>query len=166
MKQKSRFPCSYVIIADKCSISREGDSMRPYIHKVQYYETDKMGITHHSNYIRWAEEARIDYMEQMDIAYDMLEKMGVSVPVIGVAFDYRKSTTFNDIVRIEPRISEYNGIRVNLTYTMIDDRTGDTVAEGKTRHCFMNGKGSPLSLKKNFTELDDIISKYSPEKQK
>ncbi len=28
-----------------------------YIHTVQYYETDKMGITHHSNYIRWMKQA-------------------------------------------------------------------------------------------------------------
>ena len=41
--------------------------MKKYIHKVNYYETDKMGITHHSNYIRWMEEARIDYMEKIDL---------------------------------------------------------------------------------------------------
>lgn len=35
--------------------------MEPYLHKVQYYETDKMGIVHHSNYIRWMEEARVDF---------------------------------------------------------------------------------------------------------
>ena len=40
--------------------------MKPYIHKVQYYETDKMGITHHSNYIRWMEEARVDFMERSE----------------------------------------------------------------------------------------------------
>ena len=36
-----------------------------YIHTVQYYETDKMGITHHSNYIRWMEEARVDFLSQI-----------------------------------------------------------------------------------------------------
>ena len=48
--------------------------MEKYIHKVQYYETDKMGITHHSNYIRWMEEARINYLEQNGWPYDKLEK--------------------------------------------------------------------------------------------
>lgn len=38
--------------------------MTEYIHKVQYYETDKMSIVHHSNYIRWFEEARIDWLEK------------------------------------------------------------------------------------------------------
>ena len=47
--------------------------MKPYIHKVQYYETDKMGITHHSNYIRWMEEARVDFMEQIGWGYDKME---------------------------------------------------------------------------------------------
>ena len=36
-----------------------------YIHKVQYYETDKMGVTHHSNYLRIMEEARTDFLEKI-----------------------------------------------------------------------------------------------------
>ena len=46
----------------------------PYEHKAQYYETDKMGIIHHSNYIRWFEEARIDYMEQAGITIRISRK--------------------------------------------------------------------------------------------
>lgn len=34
-----------------------------YIHQVKYYECDRMGITHHSNYVRIMEEARIDFLE-------------------------------------------------------------------------------------------------------
>lgn len=44
-----------------------------YEHKTQYYETDQMGIIHHSNYIRWFEEARVHMMEQMGMGYDMME---------------------------------------------------------------------------------------------
>ena len=39
--------------------------MFTYTHVVQYYETDRMGITHHSNYIRWMEEARVAMLEDM-----------------------------------------------------------------------------------------------------
>ena len=47
---------------------------RVYEHKTQYYETDQMGIIHHSNYIRWFEEARMDMMEQMGMGYAEMEK--------------------------------------------------------------------------------------------
>ena len=52
--------------------------MNPCEHKVQYYETDGMGIVHHSNYIRWFEEARVDLLEQLGFGYDRIEEAGYS----------------------------------------------------------------------------------------
>ena len=46
--------------------------VKPYEHHVKYYETDQMRIVHHSNYIRWMEEARMDMMEQMGFGYDKM----------------------------------------------------------------------------------------------
>ena len=37
--------------------------MNIYKHEVKYYECDRMGITHHSNYVRFMEEARVDYLD-------------------------------------------------------------------------------------------------------
>lgn len=46
-----------------------------YTHKAQYYETDQMGIVHHSNYIRWFEEARVDFFEKIGCSYKDIEDM-------------------------------------------------------------------------------------------
>lgn len=51
-----------------------------YEHKTQYYETDQMGIIHHSNYIRWFEEARIDFMDHCGFSYAQMEKDGLISP--------------------------------------------------------------------------------------
>ena len=59
--------------------------MTPCEHKVQYYETDGMGIVHHSNYIRWFEEARVDLLEKLGYGYDRIEAEGFSSPVLEVA---------------------------------------------------------------------------------
>ena len=56
--------------------------MIPYEHKVQYYETDGMGIVHHSNYIRWFEEARVDLLEQLGFGYNRIEEAGYSASVM------------------------------------------------------------------------------------
>ena len=53
-----------------------------YQHKVQYYETDQMGMVHHSNYIRWFEEARVDYLEQIGLPYHMIEAGGILSPAV------------------------------------------------------------------------------------
>ena len=41
--------------------------MQVYVHRVHYYETDKMGCVHHSNHIRWMEEARVAFLEELGI---------------------------------------------------------------------------------------------------
>ena len=63
--------------------------MEPYQHTVQYYEPDKMGIVHHSNYIRWMEEARVAYLAQLGWNIEMLEAMGAISPVTGLEAHYK-----------------------------------------------------------------------------
>ena len=69
--------------------------MKEYIHSVKYYETDKMGITHHSNYVRWMEEARIDFLDQIGYSYKRLEEEGIVSPVIAIDCKYKATTTFD-----------------------------------------------------------------------
>lgn len=68
--------------------------MKPYLRKVQYYETDRMGITHHANYVRWMEEARIDFMEQLGFQYLQMEAQGVVSPVKKIECEYRSPCSF------------------------------------------------------------------------
>ena len=74
--------------------------MQPYEHRVQYYETDQMGIVHHSNYIRWFEEARTDMLRQIGIGYGEMECRGIASPVLEVSAKYRAMTRFEDMVVI------------------------------------------------------------------
>ena len=62
--------------------------MNKYLHKVNYYETDKMGVVHHSNYIRWMEEEN-PFFRSDGFGYDKLESDGIISPVIYVECDYK-----------------------------------------------------------------------------
>ena len=55
-----------------------------YERSVYYYETDQMKIVHHSNYIRWFEEARIYWMEKMGMPYNKMEELGIIIPVVDI----------------------------------------------------------------------------------
>ena len=129
--------------------------MKNYIHKVNYYETDKMGVTHHSNYIRWMEEARIDMMEKMGYSYSKLESINIGSPVLGYTCDIKHSTYFGDEVEIETKVVEYNGVRLRMQYEMSVNKK--VVATGETKHCFVGAKGRPVRLNKECIELDEIL---------
>ena len=120
-----------------------------YQHIVQYYETDKMGITHHSNYIRWMEEARIDFLSKIGWSYAKLEAEGIISPVIAVESKYMKTTTFMDKVNIEVIVSEFKGVKLKLKYIMKKE-DGNTVCEAASEHCFLNEQGRPIKLNKDY----------------
>ena len=129
-----------------------------YLHKVQYYETDRMGITHHSNYIRWMEEARIDFLSQLGWDYDRLESEGIISPVLGVQVKYKKSTTFPDEISIAVSVADYRNVRLKLAYEM-KNRQGETVCTAESEHCFINENGNLIVLKKQFPKLhEDLIN--------
>jgi len=131
--------------------------MEPYIRKVHYHETDKMGITHHSNYIKWMEEARIDFMDQLGYGYARLEREGISSPVTGIEGQYKRPTTFDDTVSVQVEVEEFRGVRLVIRYTMSHEESGVLVFTGKSHHCFVNGEGKPVILKKQCPELDRIL---------
>lgn len=129
-----------------------------YIHKTQYYETDQMGIIHHSNYIRWFEEARTAYMEEKGFPYARLEQEGIISPVLSVECEYRKMVRYGATVRIEVTIEQFNGIKLSIGYQVFDAETGELCTNGKSSHCFLNAKGKPVSIKKENPEFHRIFA--------
>lgn len=126
-----------------------------YIHKVKYYETDAMGITHHSNYVRWMEEARIEFMDNFGFSYKKLEGIGIASPVLGYNCEIKHSTKFDDLVKIIPKVVEYNSVRLKIEYIMsCNDKI---IARGETNHCFTNQTGIPIRLNKECRELDEKL---------
>lgn len=124
--------------------------MEPYIHKVKYYECDRMGVTHHSNYVRMMEEARIDLLDRLDYGFERMEADGIVSPVIAIDVQYRKSTTFQDEVAISLKLLEMSALKFKFGYTMTV--RGQVVCTAESTHCFLR-EGRPVSFAQCYPEL-------------
>ena len=102
----------------------------PYRRLVQYYETDRMGIVHHSNYIRWFEEARTDFLRNNGIVYSDLEQSGVMIPVVNVSCRFRTPARYD-----------------------VRNASGKLLATGTSEHCFMDAqRWVPINMKRKQPE--------------
>ncbi|GCF93769.1 4-hydroxybenzoyl-CoA thioesterase [Enterococcus florum] len=132
-----------------------------YVRKPFYYETDKMGIIHHSNYIRWFEEARVDLLDFLDYSFDKIEADGIIVPVLGVSAAYKEMVRFGDEVLIRPFINKYTSTRLHFDYVITNQATGKIVTTGTSEHCFMSSETKRLvHLKKQHPELHALFQAY------
>ena len=121
--------------------------------KINYYETDRMGIVHHSNYIRFLEEARCAFLENIDMPYSLLENLGILIPVLGVQCDFKHHVTFNDTILINVSIKSFNGVRLVMQYSVTEKNSGNLVLTGETKHCFTDSNLKPINLKKHFENV-------------
>ena len=126
-----------------------------YERKINYYETDRMGVVHHSNYIRFLEEVRCNWLESIGLPFATLEENGITIPVLAVNCEYKHHVTFNDVIIIEMVVKEYTGVRMTVQYKIINKNTGDIVLVGETKHCFTNKNLRPINLKKFNKEFNN-----------
>lgn len=158
----------YRIILKK--MVREGydemEEYKVYEREVCYYETDRMGIVHHSNYIRWFEEARIDFLKQMGYTFKKIEDEGIMIPVLSVESTYRKPMRFGDtfVVKIIPGV--FNGIKFNMKYEIRKKGEDEVFTTGESSHCFVNNEMKPILIRKTNPEIYNVFEKYFMSKKK
>ncbi len=139
----------------------EEAAMEPYTHKIQYYETDKMKVTHHSNYIRFMEEARIDFLSRIGWSYEKMEEAGIISPVVEVHCEYKRPTTFPQVIQIQVSVKEVSAVKLQLEYCMTVE--GELVFTAGSTHCFLDEKGRPVRLKTRFPEFYETLLRLKEE---
>ena len=124
-----------------------------YERRINYYETDRMGIVHHSNYIRFLEEARCQMLDEAKMPYSSFEENGIMIPVLGVTCNFKHHVTFDDIILIKPYVKEFNGVRLTMGYTVTNKNTGNLVLTAETKHCFTDNSLKPVRLQNHIPEF-------------
>ena len=136
--------------------------IKPYSRKVYYYETDRMGIVHHSNYIRWFEEARDDFMRQLGIPYSSLEEKGIIIPVLSVSAKYRKHLTYEDDFTLKLHYKKFTGIKIFFEYEVFD-KDGNLCVEGESSHCMLDSELKPFRFKREYPDIYKIFAEAAEE---
>lgn len=131
--------------------------MKPYIRKVRYYETDQMGVMHHSNYVRLFEEARMDYWDQAGLNYQKMEDEGVLVPVLACHCHYKKPLRFSEEFTVVSSVKFFNGVRFQVEYQIYGENSKAPVAIGETEHCFADKNLHPLRIARSHPKLMKLV---------
>lgn len=129
-------------------------------HEVQYYETDRMGITHHSNYVRWMEEARTFFLREIGWPYERIEEEGIISPVTSLSCEYKATSTFADEISIEITVKGVKSARLSFEYRMLN-QDGTIVCTAVSEHSFMSKEGKFVILKRDYPIFFDLLKEQS-----
>jgi acyl-CoA thioester hydrolase, YbgC/YbaW family len=123
--------------------------------KVRFVETDMMGVVHHSNYFRWFEMARVEYLRQIGILLTDMMDEDIVFPITDVECKYRASAKFDDYILIEVVLAEVSKVKMVFTYRVLREKDGTLLATGRTQNAFTNKQGKVIRLPdKYFDKLN------------
>ena len=121
--------------------------------KVRYYETDQMGIVHHSNYLKFFEFARIEWLEELKMPYHEIERNKIILPVVNCELKFLKPLVFGDTFKVEVHCSKKPKSSIEFSYEIFNSR-GEKTTEGRTLLAFLNSDTmKPLRCPKSISDL-------------
>lgn len=104
---------------------------------VRYYETDLMGIVHHSNYIRYFECGRNDALIKLGLPIQKIEEAGIMMPVVNVVCNYKVPAKHGEKLRIVSTVMYPPKARI-IIETSIFNEKNHLVCSGSVTLGFIN----------------------------
>lgn len=123
-------------------------------HKVQFYETDLMGIVHHSNYLRFFEGARVAWAHSKGLLDYQQPGSASHFAVYETRVRHVKPTFFGDDLQVEVQ-ARTDGNRLIFQYRL-HGRKGEVCALGETVHVSL---GPDLRLQRLSAQIKAVTEK-------
>ena len=105
-------------------------------HKVNFYDTDAMAVVHHSNYIRWFEIGRVEFLRAAGITLNQLMEDGYVFPITEVSAKYVASAYFDDELIIETIPEALTKVKMAFKYRILRAFDDTLLVEGRTQNVF------------------------------
>jgi acyl-CoA thioester hydrolase len=100
--------------------------------RVNYSETDQMGVAYHARHVVWLDIARTEHLRLAGYSYRELEARGIRLVVTDLRVRYRQAARFDDLVRIHCRVREVSPRRVIFAYHLTLQDGGAPLADAET----------------------------------
>ena len=107
--------------------------------RVEYHHTDQMGIVHHSNYIKFFEAARTEWLRAAGLTYAEMERRGVMMPIVDVAVKYRNPALYDELISVTAFVDEAPMARMTFRYE-VRGEDGREIATGSTTLGFIDSQ--------------------------
>ncbi len=101
-------------------------------HRVDYSETDQMGVVYHARYLVWFDIARTEYLRRSGTSYRDLELAGLRLMVSEVTVRYRRAVRYDDLVRVSAWVREVASRKIVFGYAVEHAERGELLATATT----------------------------------
>lgn len=108
-------------------------------HRVKFFDTDIMGVVHHSNYIRWFETGRVEFLRAIGIDLNEMMRDGILFPIIDIGAKFHAPAHFDDDLEIATTAEALTRAKMKFSYAIRKLGDEKILAEGSSTNVFTSG---------------------------
>lgn len=112
-----------------------------------------MGVVYHAEYLVWCEVGRTDYIRALGLPYSELERRGTALAVAEATIRYHQPARYDDLIRVETRLSEVRSRAITFEYLIRNSETGARLATARTLLVSLAASGKPVPLPADVRSL-------------
>ncbi len=105
-------------------------------YRVKFYDTDTFGIVHHSNYIRWFETGRVEFLRELGIDLNEMMNDGILFPIVEISAKFHAPAKFDDVLEIETTAEALTKAKMKFNYVIRKRGEEKILAEGTSTNVF------------------------------
>jgi acyl-CoA thioester hydrolase len=121
--------------------------------RVNYSETDQMGVVYHARYAVWLDVARTEYLRQAGMSYRELEALGFFLVVGDLSMRYHRPARYDESVRVRCWVRDLASRRVTFGYRLTHAETGMLLVTAETKMLSLNHRFEPTRLPPRVASL-------------
>lgn len=125
--------------------------------RVNYSETDQMGVVYHARYVVWLDMARTEHLRSAGMSYKEVEAMGVRLAVGELNMRYRQAARYDDLVRVRCWVKDLGSRRILFGYAVEHAETGELLATATTAMFSISNDHRPTRLPAEVMRLLAVV---------
>jgi len=126
--------------------------------RVNYSETDQMGVVYHARYVVWLDMARTEHLRLSGMTYRELEERGFFLVVGELNMRFRQPARYDDVVRVRCWVHDVASRRVTFGYALEEAESGRLLVTAETRMMCLNRDFAPTRLPDDVMTLLPAVS--------
>jgi acyl-CoA thioester hydrolase len=112
-----------------------------------------MNVVHHSNYLKYFERGRVEFMRDLGLSYKEIEDSGIRLIVTSCSCNFHLPATFDDSLKIVTFVEQLTRVRVVFGYKIFQVNTDKLIASGSTSHGCVSSSGKPCRMPSYLGEI-------------
>lgn len=121
--------------------------------RVIFADTDAMGVVYHSNYLKWFESVRNEFLRALSYPHTLLDEMGIWFPVMEAHCNYKAPAKYDEVIIVRTKIAELKAASIKMSYEIFNEETGSLLVTGYTRSGITDHNLKPINIRKKFPDF-------------